>query len=206
MPTPPVPESPPAPWTAGDPQVTITVSEPGVLSVRMFGVAYPTPPEWGALTRSGFGQLMDHLYQNLGQPFSVEVVETDGTRHTGVIDLPQPPADQPAPVGAAPRRALPEFLPTPHVPTTPLERAEWAKPVDEDANDTTTSTVETPPSGSSGSGFLPGEQVAVTVVVGTTTADDTGHVDVAVPGWLSAGVLLLGRDSGHIAHIGNGDR
>ena len=36
-----MPESLHIPWKADDPLVTITVSEPDVLSVRMFGVEYP---------------------------------------------------------------------------------------------------------------------------------------------------------------------
>jgi len=198
-----MPESLSVPWKADDPLVTITVSEPDVLSVRMFGVEYPAPPEWAPLTRAAFGQLMDHLYRRLGQPFTVEVIETDGSRHTGIIDLPDQPADQPPVAEAAPRRMLPEFLPSPVIPTTPVERAEWAKPVDEPAVHATTAAAQSMPAGVSGSGFLPGEQIAVTVVVGTTTADGNGQVSIEVPGWLAAGVLLLGRDSGHIAHIGS---
>jgi len=198
-----MPESLSVPWKADDPLVTITVSEPDVLSVRMFGVEYPAPPEWAPLTRASFGALMDHLYRRLGQPFTVEVVESDGSRHTGIIDLPDKPADQPPFVGAAPRRMLPEFLPSPVIPTTPVERAEWAKPVDQPDADTAAPEVDSTTGGASGSGFLPGEQIAVTVVVGTTTADSSGQVGLAVPGWLAAGVLLLGRDSGHIAHVQN---
>ena len=199
-----MPKPPPVPWKTDDPLVTITVSEPDVLSVRMRGVEYPAPPEWAPLTRAAFGQLMDHLYRRLGQPFSVEVVETDGSRHTGIIDLPEQPTDPPQlPAGAAPRRMLAEFLPSPVIPTTPLERAERAKPVDQPDADTAAPEVDSTTGGPSGSGFLPGEQIAVTVVVGTTTADADGQVSVEVPGWLAAGVLLLGRDSGNIAHIGS---
>jgi len=198
-----MPESLSVPWKADDPLVTITVSEPDVLSVRMFGVEYPAPPEWAPLTRAAFGQLMDHLYRRLGQPFTVEVIETDGSRHTGIIDLPDQPADQPTAVGAAPRRMLPEFLPSPVIPTTPVERADWAKPVDESASDLSPATADSTPTGVPGSGFLTDEQIAVTVVVGTTAADGNGQACVAVPTWLAAGVLLLGRDSGHIAHIGS---
>jgi len=131
-------------WRPEDPLVTITVNESGILSVRMRGVEYPAPPEWAPLTRAAFGQLMDHLYRRLGQPFTVEVVETNGSRHTGIIDLPDQPADQPTVTGAAPRRMLPEFLPSSVIPTTPLERADWAKPIDEPVVHATTATIRRP--------------------------------------------------------------
>ena len=67
-------------WKADDPLVTITVSEPDALSVRMFGVPYAMPEETGPLTRASFGRVMDYLCHRLGQPFTVEVVETDGSR------------------------------------------------------------------------------------------------------------------------------
>ena len=193
-------ESLSVPWKADDPLITITVSEPDVLSVRMFGVPYSIPEEMGPLTRASFGWVMDYLYDRLGQPFTVEVVETDGSRHAGLIDLPDQPSDQPVVVGAVPRRMLPEFLPSPVVPGTPVERAEWVRPIDEPSMGTTALSAESTVGGASG--FLPGEQVAVTVVVGTTAAGGNGQMSIRVPEWLAAGVLLLGRDSGHVAHVG----
>jgi len=44
--------------------------------------------------------------------------------------------------------------------------------------------------------FPPGEQIAVTVVVGTTTADGNGQVGIRLPEWLAAGVLLVGLRGG----------
>ncbi|MDR1189947.1 MAG: hypothetical protein LBK95_21250 [Bifidobacteriaceae bacterium] len=63
----------------------------GLLEVQLGGAAYDPPPDLAPLTRASFGRLMDRLHDQLGGPFTVDVVEADGTRATGVIDLPGRP-------------------------------------------------------------------------------------------------------------------
>ncbi|MDR3106606.1 MAG: hypothetical protein LBU05_00155, partial [Bifidobacteriaceae bacterium] len=57
----------PAPPGAA-PQVTVTVSEPGRLDVRVGGAPY-APAGMGALTRASMGALMDHLHDRFAGPF-----------------------------------------------------------------------------------------------------------------------------------------
>ena len=81
-------------WTPDMPWVTVTVTQPGTLTVKVFGVAYDPPEHLQPLTRGLFGLLMDHLYDRFQQPFPVELIETDGARTTDIIDLSNttPPA------------------------------------------------------------------------------------------------------------------
>jgi len=76
-----------ASWTRDDPWVTATISEPDQMAVTVFGLPYTFPPEMGTLVASSFGQVMDHVWGVLGKPFTVEVIEANGARQTGVIDL-----------------------------------------------------------------------------------------------------------------------
>jgi len=71
--------------------VTVAISEPDVMSVAAFGSPYKLPAEYYPLTSDSFGQVMDHLWSRLQEPFTVEILDTDGSRTTGTIDL-RPPA------------------------------------------------------------------------------------------------------------------
>jgi hypothetical protein len=94
------------------PEVTVTVAGSGDLAVEVGGAPWVPPPDLAPLTRASFGRLMDRLHGWLGGPFAVEVVEADGTRAAGVIDLPDQPRHgetQPAdffPAGGAWEAAL----------------------------------------------------------------------------------------------------
>ena len=56
---------PVAPWKANDPLVTVQISEPDTLSVRLFGVPYPIPETMQPLTRASFGKVMDYMFSQL---------------------------------------------------------------------------------------------------------------------------------------------
>jgi hypothetical protein len=168
------------PWTADLPWVTVTVTEPDLLDVTVFGVPYDPPEGFPQLTRGTFGLLMDHLYDQLRQPFTVEVIETDGIRETGTIDL----RDKPKPAtldqwaGDGPS-ATP--LDDVKVPAHPLP-VEPEPPADLPV---------------AAEGFLPGEDIMVATGCYTAKADDQGAAKFGLPPeygdyWL----LLLGRTSG----------
>ncbi len=67
--------------------VSVTITEPDALSVKVFGITYEPPEHFKPLRRASFGYLMDHIYDRLQQPFTVELVESDGSKQTGTIDL-----------------------------------------------------------------------------------------------------------------------
>jgi hypothetical protein len=185
-----------APWTADDPLVTVTITNPDWLSVRLFGIPFTLPAELEPVTRNKFGQVMDQLYKHLQQPFTVEVIETDGTRQTGTIDLrathllppnlipvPTPPVAPDAETMT--RRLMP--------PTSTSQEPGGVTPNGQPI--TSIAVAETVQPGGMG-GFTPGEPVALCLLVGLNTASPTGDVLAEVPSWLAGDVLLVGRTSG----------
>jgi len=192
------------PWTPDQALVTVTISEPDAMSVDVFNVPYNVPAELLPLTRASFGAVMDHLWSRIQEPFTVEIIETDGTRQTGTIDLHQP--DEPSTPRATGDEAIQNAeatapptvadtpqdevtAPVPELCDVPMEEAAWqaamaAAPV---------TSVD-----SAAGGFLPGEHVAVALVVGDTIADADGRVEVTVPTWMCQEMLLAGRSSGNI--------
>ena len=180
-------------WDSADPMVSVTITEPDQLTVSLFGVPYQPPPEWEPLTRGSFGRLMDHLYEHLGRPFTVEVIETDGSRQTGVINLPAPPAGPdpaawPEASSPVPRRMLPE----PDEPGPPGGGPARGQP------QVMTAGPEHAAGGIEAAGFRPGEPVTVAVILGTVAASPGGTTPAISSGWLKAGLLLAGSESGHI--------
>ena len=211
--------SDPTPWTAHDPLVTVTITEPDTLQVAMFGIPYTLPPDLRPATRASFGKVMDHLYARLGQPFTVELVETDGTHQTGVIDLRPatpdtndnvlPPKDpfpssDPFPPAPQPRHMLTEATPlTKRMSGTPIQEVSWIRPLpDEPVPAPSTHPLDSesdtdPLCG----GFWPGETVTMCLMVGVSTATGQGTVPACVPDWISGDVLLVGRASGMVHTI-----
>jgi hypothetical protein len=171
-----------APWTAGQPWVTVTVTEPDLLNVKVFGVPYDPPEGFPPLTRGTFGLLMDHLYDRLLQPFTVEVTETDGTRQTGTIDLRDKPEPATANQWAGDEHSASQLNDV-KVPIHP-------SPVELEPPADLTVGAE---------GFLPGEDIMVATCCYTAKADEQGAARFGLPPeyggyWL----LLVGRDSGTI--------
>ncbi len=179
------------PWTPDKPIVTVTITEPDLMAVTVFGIDYPPPPWLTPLRRSSFGALMDHLYDRLRQPFTVEITETDGTTQTGLIDLSHTPADTPPPP--------PTHTPTP-APAPVLDPSPRRAIAPDTNTDREPGTVRlcVP-------GFTPGEPVRVAYVTEETTADPTnGESTIDLPrlllGTLLDGeVVLLGCRSGLVA-------
>lgn len=130
------------------PHVLITVTENGALDVTVDGTPFPPPAAGSEWTRGTFGPLLDAVTKDRTIAVRIEVREVDGTVFTDLVrsrkPTPPPPTDDDA---AAPgtRRA---------------RRAKHTRsPV----------LVEV-----TGEGFVPGEDIAVAVIVSHADATGTG--------------------------------
>ncbi|GAB3764845.1 hypothetical protein [Microlunatus parietis] len=154
------------------PQVVITVADAGALDVTVDGQPLPPPhPGAGPWTREGFGSLLDAVTQNRMIAVRVEVHESDGSVFTDIIRA---------------RKPIPPVTAETPEPETRRSRRTHARQTPE--------LVEV-----TGEGFVPGEDVAVALIVSHTDATGTGHartfLDTAQLGQTS-GVVLYGCISG----------
>ena len=158
------------------PHVVVAVAENGALDVTVDGAPFPPPAEGHAWTRGTFGELMDAVTADRTIAVRIEVRESDGSVFTDLIRARKP---------------------------TPAERAE-TEPQEQRGKHTRTKhtpeLVEV-----AGEEFVPGEDIAVAVVVAHTDATGTGHarslLDTRQVIELSDGggeVVLLGRVSGTV--------
>lgn len=133
-------------------QVLVTVAETGILTVTVDGAPYP-PPEGRAWTRADFGNLLDAITRDRSTPVRVEVHESDGTVFTDLV-RPQTPVTSPAP----------ELVPA-------VGRGRHAK-----------DQLRPTPIEVTADGFVPGEDIVVTVILTRTraTTDGTVHVPVDI--------------------------
>lgn len=172
-----------APWQEPDetpvalPHVVITVTEAGVLDATVDGTGFP-PPEGEAWTRSTLGNLLDAITKNRTVTVRIEVRESDGSVFTDII--------------RARRR------PTPEPPETGTEDTRQGKHT-RNKGKRGAQLVEV-----TAEGFVPGEDVAVAVIVSRTDATDTGSARALLDGGQLASLLpdgtgevvLFGRISG----------
>ncbi|MGO3151986.1 MAG: hypothetical protein ACTIJJ_05095 [Galactobacter sp.] len=158
------------------PHAVITVTGAGVLDVTIDGAAFP-PPASGAWTRSTFGPLLDAITQDRRIAVRIEVRETDGSIFTDLIHARKPTPPSPAeaePKGPRGKQAAGRRKKRPEL-------------------------VEV-----TGEGFVPGEDIAVAVIVSHTDATGTGHARALLDTAQLTSVLregtgeavLLGRVSG----------
>lgn len=128
------------------PHVVITVTETGALDVTVDGADFP-PPEDGAWTRGTFGPLLDAITADRTITVRIEVRETDGTVFTDIIRgrrRTPPPADAEP---SEPASGRGKHTTKPRGPALAEATAD---------------------------GFVPGEDVAVAVIVSHTDATGTG--------------------------------
>jgi hypothetical protein len=159
------------------PHAVITIADAGVLNVNIDGTPYPPPADGQAWTRRTFGVLLDAIAEGRTTAVRIEVRETDGSVFTDIIRT---------------RRR-----------TTPKPReAEPEKQRGKHATETRTpELVEV-----TGDGFVPGEDVAVALIISHTDATGTGHArtlldKIQISPLLRDGageVVLLGRISGTV--------
>ena len=125
------------------PHVQISVSEGGVLTVLVDGVPYPPPEYSPAWQRSSFPIIVQAILAERQSPIRVTVTETTGQTFTDFFTPPKPRA--------------------PWQPETQPQTATAAQPIPVAAQ-----AMEGPPSppvAVSAANFIPGEDVAVAVVL-----------------------------------------
>lgn len=169
------------------PHVVITVTDnltdtgtgTGVLDVTVDGQPFPPPPA-GAWTRTDFGAVLDAITKDRTVPVRVEVRESDGSVFTDILrartpappQTPDPRETSEASEGTGPQTRRGRRA---HVRQAPV-------------------LVEV-----TGEGFVPGEDVAVAVIVSHTDATGTGHaralLETSQLGQTNE-VVLYGRISG----------
>ena len=156
------------------PHALVIVAVDGTLTATVDGRPFPAPGET-AWTRTTFGPLMDAITRDRTVAVRVEVRECDGSVFTDII-RPR-----------TPRRAM--ALPEKPVPET--RRSRHARRVPRLMEVTA-------------DGFVPGEDVAVAVIVSQTDATGTGAARALIdldtlPDAAGQEVILLGRVSGTFA-------
>ena len=159
------------------PNVVVTVAADGTLTASVDGIAHPQPAS-GAWTRATFGPLMDEITKDRTVSVRVEVRECDGGVFTDIIHA---------------RKRTPPARATAQEPVPVTRRGRRA------AAPRAPQLMEV-----DGEGFVPGEDVAVAVIVSHTDAAGTGTARALVdlddlPTGATGEVILFGRISGTTA-------
>ena len=188
------------PWTPDMPIVTVTITEPDTLSVKVFNIDYRVPDSLLPLHRESFGAVMDHLHDRLCQPFSVEIIESDGSRQHGTIDLGDHIIDATTPPVQPRHMASPPIKPS-------LEEADQPpQPRHElPAVQPNSSKVE-PGVLVQVTGYQPGEEAAIAFIMAGTQVDATGQVSFQIPRRLveslpSGEIIIWGRTSNVVTAV-----
>lgn len=169
------------------PVIRVLVRDDNDVEVSVDGAVQVSDP----ISRAALGQVVSAIVAERGVPVRVELTEADGRRFADIV-LPEPPRSPfapPPPTAPAPGASEPAIMPVAAPPA--------ASPVG-----------ATPPLmyRVTGEGFVPGEDVAVAIIVRATSADRQGIAHALVDSrelpQHSAGVLLFGYISGTLTHEG----
>jgi hypothetical protein len=168
------------------PVITMTISSNGSMTVAVDGMPFDQPrygPPWA---RASFAEVIDTVLHAHGSPMRVVVYETDGTVFTDLITRPlQGPVTPSAPPqvrdGGSSAPAEPLAAPAALIDATPL--------------------IEPPRAVCGEEGFLPGEDVALAIIVRHIKASADGSARAFLePGLCRVSaegeVVLVGRISG----------
>lgn len=158
------------------PHVVITVTGGDELTVTVDGAPYLPPEFSGPWRRSSFGPILDALSDERRVPLRIEVREVDGSVFTDIITPRARRARAPEP---------PRALTAPPPPAAPAQAVPALFVLE-------------------GEGFIPGEDVAVAIVVMHGEGGSTGKARALVEADVLAQsptreVILLGRISGNVA-------
>ena len=168
------------------PVITMTISADGTMTVTVDGTPLE-PPRFGApWARASFAEVIDTVLLDHGSPVRVVVHEADGMVFTDLITKPlqgsvAPSAPPQVRDGGSSAAAKPLAAPAPLIDATPL--------------------IEPPRVVCGEEGFLPGEEVALAIIVRHIKASTDGSARALLePGLCSvttAGeIVLVGRISG----------
>lgn len=168
------------------PVITMTISSNGSMTVAVDGMPFE-PPRFGApWARASFAEVIDKVLLAHGSPVRVVVHEADGTVFTDLITRPlQGPVTPSAPPqvrdGGSSTPAEPLAAPAALIDATPL--------------------IEPPRAVCGEEGFLPGEDVALAIIVRHIKASADGSARALLePGLCRVSaegeVVLVGRISG----------
>jgi hypothetical protein len=170
-----------APAPVALPQAVFTVHPDGTMTVTIDDQPYPPAPFAPPWQRDSFPTILDALTSQHRTAIRVEVRETDGTVFTDIITPARrhraPLAGEPALMQPIPEQSPIAAIPAPPIPTAPSHTVLH------------------------GDGFVPGEDVAVAVIVGHSDAAPDGTARALITPEHVAGsptreVILLGRISG----------
>lgn len=174
------------------PVITMTIERNGTMTVAVDGEPLDPPrfgPPWA---RSSFAEIIDTVLEAGGSPVRVLVYETDGTVFTDLITRPLQRSSTPSAPPPTPHNAADALVDGPDAPAALID----AVPL-----------IAQPGVVRGEEGFLPGEDVAVAIIVRHTKASTDGAARAMLePGLcrVSAGgeIVLVGRISGTCV-IGN---
>ncbi|QIM17343.1 hypothetical protein G7067_05650 [Leucobacter insecticola] len=156
------------------PHVVMTVASDGTMTVTVDGQTYQPEPFAPQWRRESFPSLIDRLTNDRQCPIRVEVREADGTVFTDIV------------------------APTRNRRPAPPQEAQQSTPAN------ATAPAAPPLIAVHGEGFVPGEDIAVAVIVARTDAAPMGTARALVTAEQIAQsptgeVILLGRISGALA-------
>ncbi|MDR1186145.1 MAG: hypothetical protein LBK95_01605, partial [Bifidobacteriaceae bacterium] len=193
-------------WTPDQPTVTVAVGGDDAVEVRVFGEPWLPDGCPAPLRRDQLGWAMDRLWERFGQWFTVELLDADGTRRQGVVDLSQVAAPSAGPGTGAPRSGAAgpgrDDSRAGYPPAAGAgAEALWGPPAEGPARPARHAASPDPRPAAAperggwptaaADGFEAGEDVLVAYVAGALPADAWGRVSAEVPpeaaAWLPTG-------------------